>query len=86
MSDQIDWTGIRAINDRCRHTPGHPMNTQEQRMKTMADHARAYRQRKAAKIARYEAALREIAAAGIEQDARPAELVRISLRALGDAA
>lgn len=28
--------------------------------KTMADHARAYRQRKAARIARYEAALRQV--------------------------
>lgn len=29
--------------------------------KTMADHARAYRKRKAARIERYESALREIA-------------------------
>lgn len=32
--------------------------------KTMADHARAYRKRRADKIARYEEALREIAETG----------------------
>lgn len=53
-------------------------------MKTQADHARAYRQRKAAKLerlARLEGALREIAACDSHH---PGDVVSIARQALGD--